>query len=268
MDKNFILTGPPRSGTTLACYLLNKVPDTIALHEPMNLEMFPDPKGGLEAIRSFFPRMRQSLLQEGKALSKVADDKIPDNPFQNADGGSRQSIVTKKWVHFDKPLSPHFNLVMKHNAHFTFLLPQLIKEYPCAAILRNPVSVIASWNSIQAPVAQGLINVLKTLDPTLYKELETIPDVLTRQIRLLDAMFSCYLDLGPLTIIRYEDLIISEGRDLSHIIPGASILHEPLASRNRSSLYNQEHVATIKQKVLDYTGPWLKYYSQAEIEAV
>ncbi len=33
--NNIILTGIPRSGTTLICYLLNKIPNTVALHEPM-----------------------------------------------------------------------------------------------------------------------------------------------------------------------------------------------------------------------------------------
>ena len=30
---NIVLTGLPRSGTTLACRLLNLLPDTVALHE-------------------------------------------------------------------------------------------------------------------------------------------------------------------------------------------------------------------------------------------
>lgn len=32
---NVVLTGLPRSGTTLACRLLNLLPDTVALHEPI-----------------------------------------------------------------------------------------------------------------------------------------------------------------------------------------------------------------------------------------
>jgi hypothetical protein len=33
---NVVLTGLPRSGTTLVCRLLNKLPDTVALHEPLS----------------------------------------------------------------------------------------------------------------------------------------------------------------------------------------------------------------------------------------
>lgn len=34
-DRNIVLTGPGRSGTTLTCYLLNMLPDTVALSEPI-----------------------------------------------------------------------------------------------------------------------------------------------------------------------------------------------------------------------------------------
>ena len=33
---DIILTGIARSGTTLSCSLLNKLPQCVALHEPMN----------------------------------------------------------------------------------------------------------------------------------------------------------------------------------------------------------------------------------------
>jgi len=33
---DIILTGIARSGTTLTCFLLNKLPQAVALHEPMD----------------------------------------------------------------------------------------------------------------------------------------------------------------------------------------------------------------------------------------
>ncbi len=34
-EHNIVLTGPGRSGTTLTCHLLNKLPDTMALAKPL-----------------------------------------------------------------------------------------------------------------------------------------------------------------------------------------------------------------------------------------
>ncbi|MCB0568808.1 MAG: sulfotransferase [Phaeodactylibacter sp.] len=267
-EKNIILTGPPRSGTTLACYLLNKVADTVALHEPMNLRMFPDIEGGLSSIDAFFREMRQSLLADGTALAKVAGDKIPDNPFQQAEGGRRQSIVQKGRVHFDKPLSDDFYLVIKQNAHFTFLLDELLQRYPCYAVIRNPVSTIASWNTIQAPVARGNLTVLKTLKPALYEELECIPKLLDRQVRLAHELFACYLQLGEHQVIRYEQMAASGGAALSKAIPEAAALNETLESKNRNNLYSRQLLEDIKAALLSFEGAYWAFYSKTEVEHI
>ena len=39
--RNILLTGVPRSGTTLTSRLLSEAPDTVALNEPLAQEYFP-----------------------------------------------------------------------------------------------------------------------------------------------------------------------------------------------------------------------------------
>jgi hypothetical protein len=259
--NNIILTGPPRSGTTLSCFLLNKLENTVALHEPMNLKMFPSPAEGVRATRQFFIEMRESLLRNGTALAKVSGDKIPDNPFTQAQGGKRQSIVQKGQVHFDKPLTPDFRLVIKQNAHFSFLLPELLPHFTCYTIIRNPVSTIASWNSIQAPVSRGNLTVLKTLHPDLYKELESIPNLLQRQVRLAHELFLRYQQNPAVQIIRYEDIVDSGGKALAVISPAAAYLDQPLESKNRNKLYSETLFEEIRMALAEFpNGAFKDYY--------
>lgn len=266
--NNIILTGPPRSGTTLACHLLNKVDNTVALHEPMNLKMFPDPERGLANIDSFYADMRASLLRDGKALSKVADGVIPDNPFESQSDGKRQSTVQKGEVSFDKPLSDDFKLVIKQNAHFTFLLNRLVKIYPCYAIIRNPLSTVASWNSIQAPVSEGNLTVLKGLDPFLHGWLESIPNGVDRQVFLIHKLFEPLAQLDPSHIIRYEDMIDSGGKVLQVIVPEAATLDEELTNQNQNKAYDMELMeeVTIKLNAL-LDASYRKYYPREQIRA-
>jgi hypothetical protein len=266
MNNDIILTGPPRSGTTLACYLLNKVDDTIALHEPMNLQMFPDPESGLKAVRSFFPKMRNSLIEKGVALSKVKDGNIPSNPFEDDATNKRNSVVIKATVHFEKPLSGQFKLIIKHNGHFTFLLPQLQNYFPIYILLRNPVAVLASWNSIKAPVSGGNLRVLKFLKPKLYNSLESIPDLISRQIQLLDYMYKAYIMTTKAVFLRYEDLIASQGRILSCISPAADQLCEQLESKNKNPLYDSDISQKIKTQLLAFKGAYINYYPVKSIE--
>lgn len=266
-DKDIILTGPPRSGTTLACHLLNKLPQTIALHEPMRLAMFPDQVTGLASVRAFFPEMRRTLLAEGKALSRISRNEIPDNPFPSGGTGPRQSIVHKDWIHFDKPLDSGFDLVLKHNAHFTFLLPQLVAHYPCYVVIRHPVAVIASWNTIVAPVARGELLVLPGLRPDLQSRLEKTPDVLDRQVMLLHFLFEAYEEIPDEVILRYEDIVSSGGRSLSTITPRASVLQEPLKNKNQSPLYDQARTEAIRERLIRYGGAYLRHYPKEILEA-
>lgn len=263
--KNIILTGPPRSGTTLSCFLLNQLPNTIALHEPMNLGMFQSQEQGLEETQQFFAAMRQSLLTEGKALSKVKAGAIPSNPFGKAEQGKRASLVRKDWVHFDKPLEQDFTLVIKQNAHFTFLLEPLNLLYPLYTIIRNPVSTIASWNTIQAPVSKGNLTVLKGLRPALFEELERIPDLLDRQVRLLHALFLPYRLLQKEQIIRYEDIVESNGAALNKIAPGPAAIDHPLENKNRNKLYDEGLRSAIFERLIQFGGCYLHYYSEAEL---
>lgn len=263
--KNIILTGPPRSGTTLSCFLLNQLPNTIALHEPMNLQLFQSQEQGLEETRSFFTAMRDSLLTEGKALSKVKAGAIPSNPFGKAEQGRRASLVRKDWVHFDKPLREDFTLVIKQNAHFTFLLEPLNLLYPLYTVIRNPVSTIASWNTIQAPVSKGNLTVLKGLRPSLYSELARIPDLLDRQVRLLHELYLPYQMLEKDQIVRYEDIVESDGAALNKLASEGPGIQHPLESKNRNKQYDEALRIEIAERLIRFQGAYLNFYSKREL---
>jgi hypothetical protein len=84
---NIVLTGLPRSGTTLACRLLNTLPDTVALHEPIAPGKFADAEDEsavLEGVERFFRRMRRMIRREKVALSKNVGGKIPDNAYEQS----------------------------------------------------------------------------------------------------------------------------------------------------------------------------------------
>src|SRR3979490_3315696 len=76
-----LLTGIPRAGTTLACHLLNKVPNTVALHEPIVFgPMLTRPVPEIcEAVASFLDSTRESILTRGIAWSRHVGGIVPDN---------------------------------------------------------------------------------------------------------------------------------------------------------------------------------------------
>ncbi|MDQ3694403.1 MAG: sulfotransferase, partial [Chloroflexota bacterium] len=149
-NNNVLISGTPRSGTTLTCHLLNKLPDTVALHEPMNVKAFASLAGHdqiADAVERFCGEQRQSILSRGVAISKQAGGKVPDNPIETTRSTERlrRSVVSRGEIVVAKPLSPAFSLVIKHNASFAAALGALVRRFPVYAVIRNPLATLASW---------------------------------------------------------------------------------------------------------------------------
>ena len=269
---DIILTGIARSGTTLSCSLLNKLPQCVALHEPMNpaeLVGLDFPDAYLARVASFFAEQRVSLLGSGTAVSKARDGRVPDNPFGSAPAtaGLRPSTVKNQEVHFEKRLRPDFRLVVKHPNFFTATLTTLLTRYACYAIVRNPLAALLSWHSIQAPVNDGHLPYGEAFDAGLKADLAAEPDRLGRQLIILKWYYSRYATLLPRDhVIRYEELVSSGGRALAVIDPDAAALAEPLESRNTSKLYDAGLVRRLADPLLDDESIYGGFYDRADVE--
>ncbi len=287
---NILLTGTPRGGTTLSCHLLNKLPDTVALHEPLQwqaLSAGADHAVVCREIDTFIQETRGSLLQTGSAVSQQQNGRVPDNPVGDYPLGAawiprrllavpllrrfglRSSRVSRAKISIAKSLGPDFTLCIKHTGPFTALLAELLETYRVHAIVRNPLAVLLSWNSIDFHLRDGHHPQAELLDPALASRLARITDRFERQTALLAWFFAQYETLLPAEqIIRYEDIIASGGRALSTIIPEASQLHEPLASRNRSPLYDERLRDSLAEGLLKSSGPFWAFYSRDSVLAL
>jgi hypothetical protein len=270
--SNILITGTPRSGTTLTCHLLNKVPDTVALHEPMKVKKFTELSGAEEVaaeISGFCEEQRQSIRERGVAISKHVGGAIPDNPVgsEKSEGGVRNRLASKGEIAIDRELSPGFALAVKHTAAFTALLESLVERFPVYAIVRNPLSTIASWRSVPFNVREGHVPAAERLSPELKAALEALDDPLDRQLHVLDWFHGRLRRFLPdERIIRYESIVDSGGRALAAIRPGAEALDEPLESRNLSSLYDRESMAGIGERLLETDGAYWQTYPRESVE--
>lgn len=276
MSKNNVLvTGTPRSGTTLTCHLLNKLPDTVALHEPMRIRElaesreFKNYEEICRTVNRFCDEQRESIQTRKRARSKNVDGAVPDNPFgtNRSNAGLRQSVISKGEIVIEKQLSQHFMLIIKHPAAFTAVLEDLVKCFPVYAVIRNPLATLASWSSIDVPVRTGYAPAAERLDSDLKAQLATIDDALDRQIYLLGwfhAQFRRYLT--EQSIIRYESVVESGGGALSVVRPEAKDLSEPLEIQNKSKLYDYQGMLQIGKRLLNSEGAYWEFYTRESVE--
>jgi len=246
--NNIVLTGIPRSGTTLTCYLLNKLPNTVALNEPIayrHIEPLSNYQEMCAYICRFFEQMRDSIYHHKIAESKTVNGKITDNMASEQFG---KGSTTREWVassedkkfFIEKELTKDFLLIIKKPVIFTMVLEQLIQYFPVYAIIRNPLSVLASWSNVPLDIREGRSPAEKW-DTMLARNLAQQPDQIARQLYLLSWYYEKYHRYLPTNaILRYEDIIAFGGQTLSMITPKASQLNESLENKNLNQLYDRE----------------------------
>jgi hypothetical protein len=275
LSTNIILTGLPRSGTTLTCHLLNKLPACVALHEPLiplDLVSYNKPEL-VDLIVSYFNAQREQILTTGTAASKSFGGKVPDNPLSGIDKmtGKRIRVLDGRIIQIDKNLPNNFSLVIKQPAFFTAILENLTKSnlLSCFAVVRNPLSVLLSWNTVEMPVANGRVPAAEAFDLELKSNLDQIADIYDRQVFLLNWFFEKYLNHLPKdNILFYEGTIKSQGRSLSVIQTDAKNLNEPLSSKNTNNLYDARLRELFIQKLLQKKdGAFWRFYSEPDILA-
>ncbi len=265
-----MLTGVPRGGTTLACQLLQRCDDTVALFEPMDVATLPrDRSAAVIEVQRFFVDCRERLLLDGSAPSKHVGGVVPDNPFASAIGadGKREMIAAYGRVRIQPPPAPGFTLVIKHNAAFAALLPELSATCRILAIVRHPLSVLASWNSVDLPVSSGRIPAGEHFDPGLTALLDQETDPMRRQLLVLEWFFSRFDQLLPVNqVLRYEDMIRSQGEQLRTLAGVSGITTKRLSDRNANVLYPRTLIPQLVETLLAQAGSWQRWYPPETIE--
>lgn len=269
MPADLLIAGIPRSGTTLVCQLLHSLPDVCSLVEPMDVRGLADRHEAVRAIEEFLLEARQGLLIHGRATTVHAGGRLTDNMFGTDRNVNhlRPRCVQHGTINVDKALSEDFTLVVKHPAMFTALLDLLAQHHRCA-VVRNPLAVLASWNTVDASMQLGRAPVAERLDPTLRRRLDACDGPHARQLVLLSWYFERLLTLERWRVVRYEDVILTRGRTLARVVERAASLDATLKSQNRNQAYCRRLMEQIAERMYNRDGAWWEFYTRAEVAAL
>ena len=275
-DRNIVITGPGRSGTTLTCFLLNKMPNTVALSEPIApgdyADRMPDREAVVDGIEDFYRDMRRMALSRGLVVSKHVGGVVPDNTKGMVDG-RRQRIAEKGKIAVGKELEEDFYLAIKQPGLFTALLPMLTKRFPCYAIIRNPLAIMASTSTLQQEKRRKKVSAKRRYDPELGSRMEVNQregaDKIDQRLFRFHYAFERYQQALPEShIIRYEDICSSRGKALEVIVPAASQLDEPLENKNLNPLYPRDKTLRFGERLLASEGAYWNFYTRESVEEI
>lgn len=280
MPTIWLLAGLPRSGTSLCCRLADSRPDTVALIQPLAARFNNlDPARAAREVQADLAALRQRLLHERRVPTVLVDGAIGDNVVGDAkdEAGLRRKRGERAPVDVTRTLSPDFALLVKHNAMFAALAPWL-KLAPegtssmaiacrCMGLVRNPLAVLASWQTVALPIQEGRLPGGEPFAADLRRALASAPDVRRRQLAIVNWFFAQYsAHFAPGDVLRYETLIETNGAALAALL-GRSPPGEPLKSRNDNAAYADVPVDELAQLLIRDSGAWTEFYSVADVEA-
>jgi hypothetical protein len=269
--NNIILAGIPRSGTSFVCSLLNKTDGTLALVEPLDMAAFSKCRNQYERhvfLSNYFEYSRKSILKEKKI--NTLDFDSDSNTFVNDAHHKRKTTIKGfKALEVNKNLDSDFTFVIKHPNAFSALLNELCASWRCFAVVRNPVSVIASWSSLDHPLSEGRAPMAELFDDELRRKLDSTQNTLLRQVHLVNWYFERYHQfLSPSQIIFYESVVKTSGKCLSNVAPAAQLLSENISSMNNNKIYDKAVMSKIAKVLESCGGFWAKFYTVSDINKV
>ena len=272
--RTWLLSGIPRSGSSLCCRLADKLPGVVGLSEPIGRDLSSaagDAATACALIERFVERTRARALAEGVVPTVHVDGRLDDDRVEGeaGDDGLRRRRGEQGEVAVTAALAPDFGLLIKHNALFAALLSHLVTRFDCLAIVRNPLAVLASWQTVDLPVTRGRIPAGEQFDDALRVALDAEPDLVRRQVAVLNWFFRRYdACLDARDVIRYEQLIDTGGRVLYQALGDDRTPPEALVSRNDNTAYDAVDVERLLQALVGWGGAWSEFYTASELGAV
>lgn len=265
-SNTILLTGIPRSGTTLCCYLLNQYHNTVALHEPIDPDLVSvSATRAQQVIRDFTLETRQRALASKALLSKQLEGAVPDNPVSLRSDGSREESVTLGEIMLDKPVTEDFTLVVKHNALFAALSDGLKQDFEFYALVRNPLPVLASWCSVSLPVGDGRLPMGERFNTDLKEALLNEPDLLERQLIILSWFYERFRDVEPECVLTYEEIVQTNGGSLSRVTKQQRLESTPVTAQFKNSLLSPDELDRLASILIEREELYNGFYCTEDI---
>ena len=266
--RNLILTGLPRSGTTLVCALVDSLRDAVCLSEPDWQDAWPremdDRRAYAERVRGDFARVRKILAGGGEVADRRSSDGAAvTNYFPLASDGSRQPAYALQPFR-RSGLSADFLLGMKQNAHYSCVLDEFAghDDFTVIAIVRHPLATLRSWRSAKhLPISQGRLPAAERFWPELAAIAESTQDILLRQLQIYRVFCERYRALGArIHLLRYED-VVSDVNSIAAICGGRDYVRAVDIKQN-PVIAGDEEAAEIVRTVREYCAVACELYPE------
>ncbi len=270
--KNILITGIPRSGTSLFTGTLHKIPNSVALSEPVYFKKFKksgfSPADYADELQKLVRQIRKDIT-EGRPIPNrydVKSSEIATNYFNRVQGENGAQVEKTYEVREETiPVeNAGFNLCIKNNAQFTACLDEIAKlvDFEIVTVVRNPLACILSWRSLNISISNGRQPGGEKFSKQL-KKIRKIDDLLMRQVKIIDWYFETYHRCRDrVRLVRYEDFVKRPEmlREIANV--PENFVFPQYSSMNKRKEYNFEEVENIRRYLNKQTEFVKRFYPE------
>lgn len=240
--QDIIITGLPRAGTTLLAAMVDEMPDSVCLNEPLwqyewakkHAHLGPESFAGW--LKEDMAGQRKMLLAGEPIMDRRRKDGKAVTNYFREDHEQKEAINRVGMVPFTRDdLSVNFTLAAKHNILYLSALEEIAKQkaFKIIAIIRHPLGVISSWQTTPIPISRGELPAAMIYWQQMRKLVATPMELLEKQVRMYDLMCAkLYALREQISIIKYEDLIEKPSLFFEYISKPAPLDKMQLQARN------------------------------------
>ncbi|WHY78260.1 sulfotransferase [Neobacillus sp. WH10] len=268
--KDVIMTGIPRGGTTLSAALLDSLKNAVCLSEPRWqskwFKNIKDVNRVTECVMNDYKNIRRRIIENKPIMDTRNEDGTPLTNYYSKRRYGRRVSVRKHGAFTFEIENENFLLGMKHNEHYTGILPQLLETdvFSIIAIVRHPVPTILSWKSLNLYISNGRMPYAEPF----WKELREITcssdKSLLTFVKIYDLFCQRYLSFSnEIHLLKYEDII--KNPQVFEELTGLTYKNKvELSNRNQSKNYNFALADDIKNLITIHAPNALKLYQMDE----
>ena len=208
-QRNFIITGIPRSGTSYLTSMLDSQKDWLVINEPGEIFSQLQSRTDASGIALYYAECRERILSGQLIANKIKDGKVIEDT----------AIIDRQELYHPQIDRSDFWLGSKNTLAYLASLESLIKlEWPIIAMIRNPLDTLASWRNTFTHLAEAKVSAFPVAHPNFIAwstwqrqallEIDLQTDASIRRVLLWRLLARTLLNQqGKIYLWRYEDLV-------------------------------------------------------------
>lgn len=211
-DRDLVITGIPRSGTSLVCKLVSQAPNAYCVNEVFYR---------IENLLENLHRTRTALVAGRPVPNKRAADMRPTS-------NTVRDHATVGLARAKGPFDANAVVASKVNLPYLNSLPDLLKlGVQILAVVRDPLWTIASWNTEAAQAIPEYRVTDADLAPRWANWQFQAASRVDRQVEIwkqYGALIRRHASTGAIDVLTYERLTSGEPVHLDPVLPGSALV--------------------------------------------